>query len=658
MPTYQSTADAGVSLPEGGMGGGNLLIFRPGGVAAGNVYVTLAALEAAALALDGHKIIEWDLTISAVINITSGTWTGITENAEWIATDIYGGTLITVDNGAVFTHLPRVIRDLTLEFVTTGATRVFTDGALVNGRTVLKNSTLRTHSTAILAPFLCTSQIDIILEHTSYISEDTSVELIEVTTGFFNLFIGEYCSVYQSTIDAPSGSLYIIATSNTAFYSVNQPNLTGGPAAGLPDFGNFENPNLLITEKANEGWIRPGIAEIDIIKNTYPSIDEAVRYIYAAYVNGTTRTIILNLPDSYSGNVDVDLSNADAANPVLIKGNSSGNFSSTQCILDFTPMNGVDIPCDLLVQDSMVLIAGLTIQGAVDKTIAFERCVPDSTAGIVYFTGSGNYTFNKAKFDNQQLTTQIYFALDSAESLTTVLMEESSFYGEGDDNDIPFFGTTSTDSHALNFTSIRNEFRYKNMGTIDVPPFRLVTAFGGSGSNLISRDDRLLIEENASGTSTPLPLFDGSVSGFDSISFTNLKLRPLNETQTSDPSPYDAYIEPGVLLQEALDTYDADINWEVQTQTRYLDNTDSPASMLAEDYYVECDTSAGVVIYYLVEPYQCPGREVIITRIGANIVTLDASTAGGTINGNPSFTLSTTYSTATIKSTGTDWRIL
>jgi hypothetical protein len=83
----------------------SVLIFRPGGVAGGNVYVDEAALSAAAISPQRKIVIEFDLSLvgGTYTLVTVGDWDTGT-NTEW--TDLGYGYALNFSNGTTLPNLP------------------------------------------------------------------------------------------------------------------------------------------------------------------------------------------------------------------------------------------------------------------------------------------------------------------------------------------------------------------------------------------------------------------------------------------------------------------------------------------------------------------------------------------------------------------------
>jgi hypothetical protein len=97
-------------------------VFRPGGVAGGNVYTTWPSLMAAVGPVQGPKVIQFDDTIISPVVVPAGTydmmqtaWAGILNHQ----------TVVNVSEGAVFPRLRRFTNNILVQF--TGSTPPVSD---------------------------------------------------------------------------------------------------------------------------------------------------------------------------------------------------------------------------------------------------------------------------------------------------------------------------------------------------------------------------------------------------------------------------------------------------------------------------------------------------------------------------------------------------
>jgi len=92
----------------------HVIVFRPGGTAGGNVYVTWAAVVAELAELDGPKVVYFDDDLAAC-EIPSGAWDC---NGATFAGDNHDplGRVVTVVEGAVLQNLAEVTDGLDLTF--------------------------------------------------------------------------------------------------------------------------------------------------------------------------------------------------------------------------------------------------------------------------------------------------------------------------------------------------------------------------------------------------------------------------------------------------------------------------------------------------------------------------------------------------------------
>lgn len=82
---------------------GPVLVYRPGGVTAGNVYATWPALMAAVLARPGHKWIEIDTSLGAA-SVPAGAWNLDDVTLVPRVPAVIGATTLTFEQGATITY--------------------------------------------------------------------------------------------------------------------------------------------------------------------------------------------------------------------------------------------------------------------------------------------------------------------------------------------------------------------------------------------------------------------------------------------------------------------------------------------------------------------------------------------------------------------------
>jgi len=106
--TTRLVAEDGLYLPgsvggAGGPGYGNGVIWRPGGVAGGNVFTTWATAYAAVAAVQGATTLYIDSSIAPAV-VDPGTWNGFgcAKIATYSREASAGGYIFTISNGATF----------------------------------------------------------------------------------------------------------------------------------------------------------------------------------------------------------------------------------------------------------------------------------------------------------------------------------------------------------------------------------------------------------------------------------------------------------------------------------------------------------------------------------------------------------------------------
>ena len=124
----------GPAGPAGPAGPGSTFVFRPGGVASGNVYTTWATLYAALSATEGTRILEFDDAIVSPCVVPAGAWT--MTDVTWAGRYSTVGQIdVEVVEGAVFTGLRRFQDRLLVNF--TGATSPVSDFAASGDQVLL-----------------------------------------------------------------------------------------------------------------------------------------------------------------------------------------------------------------------------------------------------------------------------------------------------------------------------------------------------------------------------------------------------------------------------------------------------------------------------------------------------------------------------------------
>jgi len=208
--------DTTVALPiqpfQAGLGGAgagvaaSVLVFRPGGVAAANIYTTWPTLMAALVTLDGPRTIEFDDSIVSPCVIPAGGPYDMTDTLWRGLEGRVVGSYVQIANGASFTGLRRFQRNLFIEN-TNAAVSPVADLANFDMVEILDN--VDVYSAAATVPFFsCAGLIA---------GQVVAFKLDRVATlGFFNpgqvviggvpnnaalyLGIGEFSTVYQGTL--------------------------------------------------------------------------------------------------------------------------------------------------------------------------------------------------------------------------------------------------------------------------------------------------------------------------------------------------------------------------------------------------------------------------------------------------------------------------
>lgn len=212
-------------------GTGSVLVYRPGvGPNAVNVFDDINALEAAALALQGPKLIQWDATYAPIV-IPAGSYTGIVSSATWTqaVNMAASATPIDVQDGVVFTGLPILRFGLNVLLHTT-STPVFT---LAFGDSVVAlleyGGAYRVAADATIAPFSISGTFILAAFLLGFVeSLNPAVPLIELTaTAQLLVELGDLSQFGQNCVVGPVGSqLQLVLISNSPVYNA-QPNFLG-----------------------------------------------------------------------------------------------------------------------------------------------------------------------------------------------------------------------------------------------------------------------------------------------------------------------------------------------------------------------------------------------------------------------------------------------
>lgn len=623
----------------------NILIYMPGGVAAGNVYTTIASLETAASVFVSTKIIYWDVSLGT-ISIPAGSYSGIVENATWIGLQDNTGSahvLINIEDNALFTSWPDRIINVNIEIDSSTVPLVTLPGLGNIKNVYVENSIIGSYGT--LESIEVDSTFELNLSGTSNLA-NLGKEIFNLSSGGSSslyVYLHDNSSIEADTVAGP-GQLSVNHLDNASTSGDTHVNLSGPFIRGNSD----------IEQETFEYWIDSNQAT-NFAKKRYSTIAEVIaETLFLASISALTvgQSVTIHLPKDNTQTIPLDLSGASIDNPIIIKGGSSRDLVSTQCILDFAPMDGILFPCNLLLQGCKVKLSGYSI---LPTRLSFEDCTASEDIGTVYFSSGSEYVYINSDLSANGNLTSIWELFIGSEDSTTVKFEDSEFYTLLDGTYPQMFFAEGSDGNFI-FNSKRTKFRLDNQ---DIAGNAMFQVQSDTTCEWRSEDDRYEIEGNIA-TTDPIKLVASTnASSFAPRIFTGLRINALNASQPTTANAYDRYITPGELLQAALDDSDnsAKIIWE-GSKTRLITDADSPYVMLPEDRYIEGDTSAGAITVRLIDPSKCPGRVVEICRIGANNLTLNATVAGGTINGNPTYGPLPDYAVITIRSTGTDWRIV
>lgn len=129
--------------PGAAPGTGNIVVYRPGGVASASVYVTWASAVAAAAAVNGPCTIFFDDSIESIPTIPAGNYDfGSEVTLQGISAGYTSGntTTVAVDDGVTFPHSPLYVANLFL--INTSPTLPLFVNMPVNGAITLINTTV------------------------------------------------------------------------------------------------------------------------------------------------------------------------------------------------------------------------------------------------------------------------------------------------------------------------------------------------------------------------------------------------------------------------------------------------------------------------------------------------------------------------------------
>lgn len=210
----------------------NSFIFRPGGVAAGNVYTDFALLKADHDIVDGPKIIYLDDSVSP-ITIPANTYDFSNTLLKKFAPPNYptmGGsaTNVTVSNGVVFTNNRLLVSGLTLRSFS--VTPVLTMDATSGLVLLLEGAELETAATS---PFLSktagASPANIYIDKGRFITGSNPVITTTGTSAIIDIWLFNEGIIEQDSLaSADAGdAVNIHIKSPSASYSSIQSGITG-----------------------------------------------------------------------------------------------------------------------------------------------------------------------------------------------------------------------------------------------------------------------------------------------------------------------------------------------------------------------------------------------------------------------------------------------
>lgn len=222
----------------GGSGTTSVFVFRPGGTAVDNVYITWASLFAALSIVNGPKIVEFDDT-NAPITIPAGgydllfdtTFRGYPGGATY-------PTLIGLADGA---SLENPYRFENVYITSNSTTEVF----LFTNPTNIYNlyfdsASIITASTSVL--YTVFNTLNIYLDNQSHLLNGL-VESFSVNTGALNLFLNGFSTVDADTLSGSLGAVDVTLQDNSSAYSTTQTNLSVVPSIFMEAEAKYTNYN-------------------------------------------------------------------------------------------------------------------------------------------------------------------------------------------------------------------------------------------------------------------------------------------------------------------------------------------------------------------------------------------------------------------------------
>lgn len=249
-------------------------IWRPGGIAGGNVYTTWASLVAAVAAVSGPRFIGVDTDLGAAI-IPAGNWdlspAGISGPVTMMpASKLTFATLVSIANAAVTINGWTGIRDLIVNNASTvdvmTGTRTF-DIALGG----LVNQTFGAAGAAFIKAGNGTI-VTIFLRDFSRLDSLGGIGTLQQTgTGQMGIFVGDGCIITDNMLVGALGNLFVRLEGSNTIY---------GQQAGAPAVIPIGGRQTGVAQILNAGPGAGKTAAITIDGNGQPvCISSAVRFL-------------------------------------------------------------------------------------------------------------------------------------------------------------------------------------------------------------------------------------------------------------------------------------------------------------------------------------------------------------------------------------------
>lgn len=273
----------------------NSFVFRPGGTAGGNVYVTWAALYADLILTSGNRVVFFDNTFTDPVTIPAGTYTGMSGVVFTSANQVIINSVeVDLADGVTFDELP-ILQSINL--VSISSSPVISLSGASRTWYLDKESTISSENAEFAK--LDSSGVILFLITASNVSNAGINTFNMINSSELIIYLEEAANVSASCFeDDGSGNILGFLASAGANFDSGQPDFSGSLSVNLSEDAKFVqyNPN------GNEISVQEGIqsltVELDrqtlLAAATYTMPDKtAAAHIHSA---GTLLTLTVKLP--------------------------------------------------------------------------------------------------------------------------------------------------------------------------------------------------------------------------------------------------------------------------------------------------------------------------------------------------------------------------